>query len=128
MAHAAVYEALRAAVAKEAATWRGRLAEVEGARADAEASLEAARAEASDYAREADAAAAAQAAAADEAVSGKLELIAAEGLARKLRFALHVEGREGLQAAALCRQGVKELVGVQQQIAATLGAMEAGEK
>ena len=66
--------------------------------------------------------------AADAAESGKLELIAAEGLARKLRFALHVEGREGLQAAALCRQGVKELVGVQQQIAATLGAMEAGEK
>ena len=107
-------------VAKEAATWRGRLAEVEGARADAEASLEAARG-ALEAAEE-------RATAADAAESGKLELIAAEGLARKLRFALHVEGREGLQAAALCRQGVKELVGVQQQIAATRGAMEAGEK
>ena len=43
---------------------------------------------------------------------------------RSLRYGLRVEGRESAAAAALCRQGVKELIGLHQALGATLHGME----
>ena len=44
---------------------------------------------------------------------------------RSLRYGLRVEARESAAAAALCRQGVKELVGLHQALGATLQGGEA---
>ena len=44
---------------------------------------------------------------------------------RRLRAGLRIEGRESQAAAALARQGVKELVSLHQAIDATLAGMEA---
>ena len=46
------------------------------------------------------------------------------GLCRGRRRRHGVEARESAAAAALCRQGVKELVGLHQALGATLQGME----
>ena len=49
----------------------------------------------------------------------------AEADARRLRYSLHVEGRETLQAVQLCRQSVQEIALMHAALEASLGAVEA---
>ena len=97
--------------------------EQEGRAAQAEASLEALTAE---LAR-ANGRAAEMAADLDS--SGALaatQTREAEGLARSMRNALHIEGREAMQAATLCRQAVREIAEQHAALDACLLSMDAG--
>ena len=68
-----------------------------------------------------------------EEISGCRQLAAEQAMnvkrleqqVRTLRNELHIEGREGHQAAAHCRQSVAELVGVQKALEASVLALDA---
>lgn len=59
-----------------------------------------------------------------EVVTLTEELAAAESQQRSARFAQHVEARETLGAAALCRQSVKEIVSLHRALDAIVAGME----
>ena len=61
-----------------------------------------------------------------DATDSRSSALAKEGetAVRKLRYQLHLEGREGLAAAQLCRQSIKEIAATQAALDATLATME----